>query len=104
MDPCNGKEAIREALLDEKEGADALIIKPALFYLDIIHRVKQAVNLPIYAYHVSGEYAMVMAAHEKGYLDASEAFLEALISIKRAGADCIISYAAPLVLERILPS
>jgi porphobilinogen synthase len=104
MDPCNAKEAVREALLDEQEGADALIVKPATFYLDIIHKVKQATHLPIYAYHVSGEYAMIMAAHKKGYLDAEKAFLEALTSIKRAGADCIISYAAPLILEKILPS
>lgn len=99
MDPRNSMEAIREALLDQTEGADLLMIKPALFYLDIIAKIKQVTYLPICAYHVSGEYAMVMAAHEKGYLDCSKVFLESLISIKRAGANCIISYAIPHILS-----
>jgi len=98
MNMRNAKEALREAALDEEEGADALMIKPALFYLDIISQIKQQSNLPICAYHVSGEYAMVMAAEEKGFLDADKTFLEALISIKRAGADCMISYALPRIL------
>ncbi len=101
MNPANIKEAIREALLDENEGADALMIKPALFYLDVISKIKEATNLPICAYHVSGEYAMIMAAHEKGYLNADEVFLEALLSIKRAGADFMISYALPRILHRL---
>lgn len=98
MDPRNAREALREARLDEEEGADALMVKPALFYLDVISKIKEAFDIPLCAYHVSGEYAMVMAAHEKGYLDANKTFLEALISIKRAGADFIISYALPQVL------
>ena len=101
MDPRNIREALREAKLDEEEGADILMVKPALFYLDVITKMKESTNLPICAYHVSGEYAMVMAAHEKGYLDADKTFLEALISIKRAGADFMISYALPRILERL---
>lgn len=98
MDPRNIKEALREAALDEEEGADALIVKPALFYLDILSKIKESSHLPVCAYHVSGEYAMVLAAEEKGYIDAEKAFLESLICIKRAGADFIISYALPHVL------
>lgn len=101
MDPSNAREAIREALLDQEEGADALMVKPALFYLDIIAKIKAATTLPICAYHVSGEYAMVMAAHEKGYLDADKTFLEALTCIKRAGADFMISYALPQILNKL---
>jgi porphobilinogen synthase len=102
MNPANVREAIREALLDAEEGADALMIKPALFYLDVIAKIKEKVHLPICAYHVSGEYSMVMAAHEKGYLQLEAAFLEALTCIKRAGADCIISYALPKILPHLL--
>ncbi len=98
MNPANSREALLEARLDEEEGADILMVKPALFYLDIIHRMKQASHLPICAFHVSGEYAMVMAAHERGMLNAEKVFYEALLSIKRAGADFIISYATPLIL------
>lgn len=101
MDPRNIREALKEMTLDEEEGADILMVKPALFYLDVIAKMKQVSHLPIAAYHVSGEYAMVMAAAEKGYLDADKTFLEALLSIKRAGADCIVSYAIPKVLELI---
>jgi porphobilinogen synthase len=101
MDPRNIREAIREAKLDESEGADALMVKPALFYLDVIAKIKEETLLPICAYHVSGEYAMVMAAQEKGYIDAEKAFFEALISIKRAGADFMISYALPQILHLI---
>lgn len=96
---ANVREALLEAQLDEEEGADILMVKPALFYLDVIAKMKEATHLPISAYHVSGEYAMVMAAHEKGYLDAPRVFHEALLSIKRAGADFIFTYAAPQVLD-----
>jgi len=101
MNPANVREALLEAKLDEEEGADILMVKPALFYLDVITRLSQESNLPIAAYHVSGEYAMVMAAAERGFLDAPSVFYEALLSIKRAGASLIFSYAAPqLVLGR----
>lgn len=92
MDPANAEEAIREVLLDVEEGADIVMVKPALAYLDVIHRVKQTTRLPVCAYHVSGEYAMVMAAAERGWLDAERAMLEVLTSIRRAGADLIITY------------
>jgi porphobilinogen synthase len=98
MNPANRREAVREALLDVAEGADMLLIKPALFYLDILAAVKEQIHLPLSAFHVSGEYAMVMSAHEKGWLSAPQVFFEALLSIKRAGADFIFSYATPLVL------
>lgn len=101
MDPRNVREALREMALDEEEGADILMVKPALFYLDVIAKMRQATELPICAYHVSGEYSMVMAAEEKGYLDAEKTFLEALISIKRAGADCMVSYAIPRILSML---
>ena len=97
MNPANSREAIRQALLDEEQGADILMIKPALYYLDIIAKMKAALSLPICAYHVSGEYAMTMAAEEKGILQAKEVFQEAMLSIKRAGADFIFSYAVPLL-------
>lgn len=96
---ANVREALLEAQLDEEEGADILMVKPALFYLDVIAKMKEATHLPISAYHVSGEYAMVMAAHEKGYLDAPKVFHEALLSIKRAGADFIFTYAVNHVLD-----
>lgn len=99
MDPANQKEALLEAALDEKEGADILMIKPATLYLDVIAKVKEKSLKPIAAYHVSGEYAMVMAAHSQGLLDAKAAFLETLTAIKRAGADLICTYATPLILE-----
>lgn len=99
MNPANSREAIRQALLDEEQGADILMVKPALYYLDIISKMKAALSLPIFAYHVSGEYAMTMAAEEKGILNAKVSFLEALLSIKRAGADCIFSYAVPLLFS-----
>lgn len=94
MNMRNSREAIREAQIDEKEGADIIMVKPALPYLDIISKVKEKVNLPIAAYNVSGEYAMVKAASKNGWLDESQAVLEMLTSIKRAGADIIISYFA----------
>lgn len=101
MDPRNVREALREGHLDEEEGADILMVKPALFYLDVIAKMKDAFSLPLCAYHVSGEYAMVLAAQEKGYLNADKTFLEALLSIKRAGADFMISYALPHILSHL---
>lgn len=94
MNPANKREAIREALNDEKEGADIIMVKPALPYLDIISAVKEKVNLPMAAYNVSGEYSMLKAAAQKGWIDEKKAVLEMLTGIKRAGADIIISYFA----------
>jgi len=94
MDPANVLEAIRESQLDLDEGADMLMIKPALPYLDVIRRVKDATGAPLAAYHVSGEYSMLKAAAENGWLDERAAVLEALTSIRRAGADAIITYYA----------
>ena len=94
MDPGNGREAVREALLDVEEGADVLMVKPALPYLDVIRRVRDASDLPIAAYNVSGEYAMVKAAAQAGWLDERAAVLETLTAIRRAGADIVISYHA----------
>jgi porphobilinogen synthase len=94
MDPANAREALREAAEDAAEGADALMVKPALPYLDVIRRVRESSELPIAAYHVSGEYAMLKAAAERGWLDERAAALEALTAIKRAGADVIVTYFA----------
>jgi porphobilinogen synthase len=94
MDPANGREAVREALLDVEEGADMVMVKPALAYGDVIGAVKQATGLPVAAYNVSGEYAMVKAAAAAGYLDEPAAVLEILTSLRRAGADTIVSYHA----------
>jgi porphobilinogen synthase len=94
MDPANGHEAIREVSLDVGEGADIIMVKPALAYLDVIARVRDEIDLPIAAYNVSGEYAMLKAAAEKGWLDHDRAVLETLLSIKRAGADMILTYHA----------
>ena len=94
MNPANSNEAMLEAELDAAEGADFLIVKPALHYLDIIYRIKNNFDIPIVAYHVSGECAMLLAACEKGWLDFKTAMPETLLSIKRAGADIIITYFA----------
>jgi porphobilinogen synthase len=94
MDPANGREALREAALDEAEGADILMVKPGLPYLDVIYRLRQASSLPIAAYNVSGEYAMVKAAAEKGWIDGDKVMLEVLTSFKRAGADIVLTYFA----------
>ncbi|MBX7227331.1 MAG: porphobilinogen synthase, partial [Chitinophagales bacterium] len=94
MNPANKIEALREAMLDAEEGADFLMVKPALSYLDIIHVLKENFQLPIVAYNVSGEYAMLKAAAQNGWLDYDKCMQEVLLSIKRAGADIIISYAA----------
>jgi porphobilinogen synthase len=94
MDSANGEEAVREALLDVQEGADMVMVKPALAYGDVIASVKRATRLPVAAYNVSGEYAMVKAAAAAGYLDERAAVLEILTSLRRAGADTIVSYHA----------
>lgn len=94
MNPANSREALLESALDEHEGADMLLIKPALPYLDILSKLKAQSHLPIGAYHVSGEYSMVMAAGLNGWIDADKVMMESLLSIKRAGADFIFTYAA----------
>ena len=94
MDPANAREAIREATLDVQEGADIIMIKPALAYLDIICRVRDEVDLPVAAYNVSGEYAMIKAAEQMGWIDGQRVMLETLTAIKRAGADMILTYFA----------
>jgi porphobilinogen synthase len=94
MDPPNVREALREVRLDIEEGADIVMVKPALPYLDVIYRVRQSTDLPLAAYNVSGEFAMLKAAAQRGWLDEERAVLEALMSIKRAGADIIITYFA----------
>jgi porphobilinogen synthase len=94
MDPANRREALREAMLDVEQGADMLMVKPALAYLDILSDLRSNFNLPLAAYHVSGEFMMIKAAGKLGLLNAEQAMFESLISIKRAGADLIISYAA----------
>lgn len=92
MNPANRREGVKEALSDVEEGADIVMVKPALSYLDVIRDIAQQVNIPVAAYHVSGEYAMIHAAAEKGWLDYDLAAMEATLSIKRAGADMIASY------------
>jgi porphobilinogen synthase len=94
MDPANSDEAVREALLDVEEGADVVMVKPALPYLDVIRRVKEATNVPVAAYNVSGEYAMVKAAAAAGHIDERAIVLETLTAIRRAGADIVITYHA----------
>jgi porphobilinogen synthase len=94
LDPGNAEEAVREALLDVEEGADVVMVKPALPYLDVIRRVKEATRVPVAAYNVSGEYSMLKAAAAAGHIDERTAVLEALTSIRRAGADIVISYHA----------
>ncbi len=94
MDPANSREALREAILDVEEGADILMVKPALAYLDIIRQLKDEFDLPIAAYQVSGEYAMIKAAAANGWVDGEKILAETLLSIKRAGADIIITYGA----------
>ena len=94
MDPANAREAIREILLDEEEGADWILIKPSLPYLDIIRLTREHSSLPVAAYHVSGEYAMLKAAAEKNWLDYDSCLMESLLSIRRAGADMIFTYGA----------
>jgi porphobilinogen synthase len=101
MDPPNGDEAMREVALDLEEGADIVMVKPALPYLDLIYRVKQEFNVPVAAYNVSGEYSMIRAAGINGWIDEERATLEVLTSIKRAGADMILTYFATTVAKHL---
>jgi len=101
MDPPNRREALREMRLDLEEGADVLMVKPALPYLDVLADARRELDVPLAAYHVSGEYAMIHAAAERGWLDGPRAMEEALLSIKRAGADFILTYAARDVASRL---
>ena len=94
MDPANSMEAIREVALDVEEGADIVMVKPALAYLDIVHKVKERFQMPTAAYHVSGEYAMIKAAAQMGWMDEERTMMESLLSIRRGGADLIITYYA----------
>jgi porphobilinogen synthase len=94
MDPANADEALREVAIDLEEGADMVMVKPALPYLDIIRRVKDRFGVPTAAYQVSGEYSMIRAAGEKGWIDSERVMMESLLSIKRAGADMILTYSA----------
>lgn len=94
MDPANGLEAIREVTMDIEEGADIIMVKPALSYLDIIYRVREEIDLPIAAYSVSGEFSMIKAAEKMGWIDGKKVMMETLVSIKRAGADMILTYFA----------
>jgi porphobilinogen synthase len=101
MDPANAEEALREVALDVEQGADVLLVKPALPYLDVVRAVDQHFEYPVAAYNVSGEYAMLHAAAEKGWLDLEATAMESLLSIKRAGADLILTYFAEDVAERL---
>ncbi|HEX5779234.1 MAG TPA: porphobilinogen synthase [Xanthobacteraceae bacterium] len=101
MDPANGDEALREAALDVEEGADMLMVKPGLPYLDILWRVKEAFGLPTLVYQVSGEYAMIEAAAKNGWIDGDKAMMESLLAFKRAGADAILTYFAPRAAEKL---
>jgi len=101
MDPPNALEALKEAELDMEEGADIIMVKPAMPYLDIISRVREVSLLPLAAYNVSGEYAMIKAAEMNGWIDGKMAMMEMLTSIKRAGADLIITYFAKEAARRL---
>jgi len=101
MDPGNSDEALREVALDIEEGADMIMVKPGLPYLDIVRRVKDAFAMPTFAYQVSGEYAMIMAAAGNGWLDGERAMIESLIAFKRAGCDGVLTYFAPRVAEKL---
>ena len=94
MDPANALEAIREVTMDIEEGADIIMVKPALAYLDIICRVREEIDLPLAAYNVSGEFSMIKAAEKMGWIDGSKVMMETLTAIKRAGADMILTYFA----------
>ncbi len=101
MDPANGDEALREVELDIAEGADMIMVKPGMPYLDVLWRVKEAFAMPTFAYQVSGEYAMIKGAAERGWIDGDRAMLESLIAFKRAGADGVLTYFAPFVAEML---
>ena len=102
MDPPNMREALRETALDVAEGADIVMVKPALAYLDIVTRVRDAFDVPVAAYNVSGEYSMVKAAEKLGWIDGDRAMMEILVSIKRAGADLVITYAAKSAARKLM--
>jgi porphobilinogen synthase len=102
MDPANGDEALREVEMDLDEGADMVMVKPGMPYLDIVRRVKETFAVPTFAYQVSGEYAMIMAAAQNGWLDGDKAMMESLTAFKRAGADGILTYFAPRVAEKLM--
>jgi len=104
MDPGNSDEALREVALDIDEGADMIMVKPGLPYLDICRRVKDTFGMPTFAYQVSGEYAMIMAAAQNGWLDGERAMVESLIAFKRAGCDGVLTYFAPRVAEKLAAS
>ena len=101
ISPANSDEGLREVALDIAEGADMVMVKPAMTALDVIHRVKTSFGMPTFAYQVSGEYAMIHAAAAAGMLDLKAAMLESLLSIRRAGADAVLTYFAPTVAERL---
>jgi len=101
MDPGNTDEALREVALDIAEGADTIMVKPGMPYLDIVRRVKETFGMPTFAYQVSGEYAMIMAAVQNGWLDGERAMMESLIGFKRAGCDGVLTYFAPRVAEKL---
>jgi porphobilinogen synthase len=101
MDSSNTDEALREAELDIAEGADMVMVKPGLPYLDILARIKDAFGMPTFAYQVSGEYSMLMAAEQNGWLDGEKAMMESLIAFKRAGADGVLTYFAPRVAKKL---
>ena len=101
MDPGNSDEALREVELDIVEGADMVMVKPGMPYLDVLRRVKETFGMPTFAYQVSGEYAMIKAAAQNGWLDGERAMLESLIAFKRAGADGVLTYFAPMVAEKL---
>jgi len=101
MDPANTDEALREVELDIEEGADMVMVKPGTPYLDVLHRVKEAFGVPTFAYQVSGEYSMIMAAAANGWLDGDRAIMESLIGFKRAGADGILTYFAAVAAEKL---
>ncbi len=101
MDPANTDEAMREVALDLEEGADMIMVKPGMPYLDIVHRVKETFAAPTFAYQVSGEYAMIQAAANNGWIDGERAMMESLLAFKRAGADGILTYFAPRVAEKL---
>jgi porphobilinogen synthase len=101
MDPANTHEALREVELDIKEGADMVMVKPGMPYLDVLQRVSETFGMPTFAYQVSGEYAMITAAAQNGWLDGERAMMESLIAFKRAGAAGVLSYFAPRVAEKL---
>jgi porphobilinogen synthase len=101
MDPANSDEALREVALDLEEGADMVMVKPGMPYLDIIRRVKDEFGFPTFAYQVSGEYSMIMAAANKGWIDGDKAMMESLVGFKRAGADGVLTYFAPRAAEAL---